>query len=118
MPAPDTAAPLRRAVVALTPVELFDELEHAIAAAESTARWWRSRNRTVVWFTAPSVRISKRTWLSQHHDETQTPHRYGYSLYQARQMRAALLPILAEYMRALPGAVGAVHRPHGSHPEH
>jgi hypothetical protein len=84
----------------MTPAGLYAALEGAIAAAETNARWWRSRHRTVAWFTTPTVAIGDREWLSHHYDEFHHPPRYGYSLYQARLMRAALLT-LSEFTEAV-----------------
>lgn len=92
----------------LTPAGLFDVLELAIAEAVTRRRWWHGQSQVAVWFTTPTVQIGTRVWVAVHDAGT---HRHGYTLRQARQMRAALLPILNDY--AIQAAAVARHlQPH------
>ena len=78
----------------LSPVELYDVLDRAIHEAQRVV--WPSRKQPVAWFNTATIRINGRVWDAVAHEGGD----HGYNLIQARQMRAALLPLLAEYLAA------------------
>ncbi|MBO2461569.1 hypothetical protein [Actinomadura violacea] len=79
----------------MSPAELYDALELAIAEAVKARRWWHGRHRPVIWFTAATVTVNRQQWFAVMHDDWRGE--YGYSLPQARAIRAALLPVMAGY---------------------
>ena len=95
---------------ALTPTELFDLLELHLARAASHC-WWRRRS-VVVWFTVPSITIGAHTWTYRRRG----PDGYGYTLAQVREMRDALLPILAEYGHQIVAALNDLRHPPENNP--
>jgi hypothetical protein len=94
-------------VSGLTPVELYDILNRAVDKGEDEAVWWLPGRRIAVWFNVAEIRINNRTWSAACHARPE----YGYTLGQARGMRTALLPILAEYLELATAAVAHIFEP-------
>lgn len=90
----------------LSAPQLFDVLDAAITdASMHRPRLRPLRRRPVVWFTTGTIRIDEREWAAVRRDGD----RYGYTLRQARQMRDALLPVLAAYTAHLEAAARRLH---------
>lgn len=77
-----------------SPAELFDACDAATAGRP--AGWCRGR-MPVLWLTSPAVTVAGRTWHARHRRHRDGQLEHGYTVRQATQIRAALLPVLASY---------------------
>lgn len=86
------------------PARLYDLLDQAVTDADTPRPAWRAKRRVVIWFTTAHIRIGERVWDAHREDRDG----FGYTLAQAREMREALLPVMAAAAPAAEAAVRAL----------